>query len=97
MSGRRRQAARRAALCRGFAGYRDISVKSSALHWYGVAEREGFGRDGLSQKRRRTGKFPILGVEPRRQRVRADKIAENELPPLGIGLKGARYRSQHRR
>src|SRR5207302_10823108 len=40
----RRQAGRRAAVCRAFAGYRDSSVESSAAHWYGVAEREGFGR-----------------------------------------------------
>ena len=41
----------------------------------------------------------ILGVEPRRQRSRADKIAEHDrqLPPFGVGLNRRRYGSQHRR
>ena len=35
----------------------------------------------------------ILGVEPRRQRGRADKIAEHnrQLPPFGVGLNRRGY------
>jgi len=41
----------------------------------------------------------ILGVEPRRQRGRADKIAEDDrqMPPFGVGLNRRGYASQHRR
>jgi hypothetical protein len=41
----------------------------------------------------------ILGIEPRRQRGRTEKIAEHErqLPPFGDGLNRSGYGSQNRR